>query len=70
MGKVKAGLRVVRSKKRKKPYEKAEANIEAWSKASKERAAKFVKEWEHRGTMMPKKTRVNLGAGAPKKRGK
>ena len=80
MGKLKIVAKAARS--RTQP-EKAAANIEKWSKESKARAAKFVKEWEKSGSMMPKNwltkrtvdarysgTRVNLGAGAPKKRGK
>tara|TARA_R110000765_G_C18530834_1_gene559538 strand:+ start:87 stop:332 length:246 start_codon:yes stop_codon:yes gene_type:complete len=81
MGKIKAGLRAARSKK---PYEKAEANIEEWSKASKAGAKEYVEEVKRRGSMMPDNwltkrtvdarysgTRVKLGAAAPKrKRGK
>jgi hypothetical protein len=80
MGKVKAGLRAASSKTRKK----AEADIEEWSKASKERAAKYAEEVKRRGSIMPDNwltkrtvdarysgTRVKLGAAAPKrKRGK
>jgi len=81
MGKLKVVSKAARTKTQP---EKSAANIEKWSKASKERAAKYVEEVKRRGSIMPDNwltkrtvdarysgTRVKLGAAAPKrKRGK